>query len=310
MVKKIVLFLILVAIVLAPGCTAKQAENIILKVGSLPRVFDIIAYAAQQEGLYAKKNINVEIVPFKSTTEMNTALVSGAIDGIIQGTFEAVNLNKDQGVGKLVGSASMPHMFEVIVNGSSGINSTTQLKGQEIATGASTIMDYALDRLLIAQGVSPKDITKVNIPAMPLRLETLVLGKVPAAILTSPLSDLAVFKGCKIIISDTAQPFGGPGLIFSIKALEGKPNTVGKFVQVWQESVQMINANPEKYQDLLATVANVSKEIANSLQVPALPKLGLPSESEMKSIMDWMEANKILTSRPAYSDMVDTKYIK
>jgi len=209
-----------------------------------------------------------------------------------------------------VGSAFMPHMFEVIVNTGSGINAPTQLKGKEIATGISTIMDYALDRLLVTQGLNPKDITKVNIPAMPLRLETLVQGKVPAAILTSPLSDLAVFKGCKIIVSDTAQPFGGPGLMFSLQALKGKPNTIGKFVQVWQESVQMINANPQKYHDLLATVANVSTEITASIQVPVFPRLGLPSEAEMKSVIDWMEVNKMLTSRPAYADLVETRFIK
>ena len=96
MFKRLIMSLFLVPALVLAGCTAEPEESNNLKIGSLPRVFDMIAYVAQQEGLFDKQGIEVEIVPFRSTLEMNTALITGALDGIIQDTFEAVNLNKDE----------------------------------------------------------------------------------------------------------------------------------------------------------------------------------------------------------------------
>lgn len=189
MVKKLFVVLILALIVVLVGCASTQpTERTNLKIGSLPRIFDVIAYAAKQEGLFEKQKINVEIVSFRSTVEMNSALLAGQLDGIIQDVFEVVNINKEGEKVKNVGWSTMPRMFEIVVSPViSNIVGPADLKGKEIATGTGTIMDYALDRLLTAEGVDPKSITKVNVPSMPLRLETLTQGKVPAAILTPPL---------------------------------------------------------------------------------------------------------------------------
>lgn len=313
MLKRLSLISVLAAILVIAGCTPRPAETpeeSILKIGSLPRILDLPAYVAQQEDLYQKHGITVEIIPFRSTTEMSTTFLSGELDGIIQGTFGSVNLNKEQKTSKFVASCFMPHMFEIVASADSGITKPEQLKDRQIATAISTVMDYSLDRLLASQGVEPEDIVKVNIPIMPLRLETLVQGKVDGAILTSPLSDFAVFNGGRIIIDDTDKPFGGPGLIFSLKALEDKPDTIGRFIQAWQQAVDLINPNPEKYHNLLAEVARVPEEITEKVKVPTFPKLHLPDETEIASVIDWMMTNGLLNTPPAYSDIVETRYLR
>ena len=64
MVKRLILSLCLVIIMVLAGCTAGPTEKNSLKIGSLPRIFDLTAYVAQQEGLFEEQGIEVEIIPF------------------------------------------------------------------------------------------------------------------------------------------------------------------------------------------------------------------------------------------------------
>jgi len=307
MIRRLITTLLLSIAILLAGCAAQPAEGENLRIGSLPRIFDLIAYVAQQEGLFEQHGIQVEIVPFRSTVEMNTALLTGELDGIIQDTFEAVNLNKGEKTSKLVGCNIMPRMFEVVAAKESGITSAADLKNRKVAVATSTIVDYALDQLLMANGLASDDVVKVNIPVMPLRLEALNQGKVASAILTPPLSDLAAARGGRIIINDINEPFAGPGLIFSLEALKNKSNATGKFIQAWQEAVELINANPKKYQEVLNDVALVP-EVVN-LEVPTFPKLEIPKEAAVESVVNWFSDKGLLSESVDYKEIVETKYL-
>jgi NitT/TauT family transport system substrate-binding protein len=329
----IILLLVALAALTAVGCAASPAasptatppasiqspaakssgpdsEPVSLKIGSLPRMFDLIAYVAKQEGLYQKYNLQVEIVPFRSTVEMNNALLAGQLDGSIQGTFEAINLNKEKENAKLIGHNFMPRMFEVVVSSGSGISSPSLLKSKEVANGTGTIMEYAMDELLKSRGMSSKDVAYVNVPNIALRVEMLNQGKVPAAVLTSPTSDLAVSAGNKIILDDSKQLLGGPGLIFSVNALNTRSSGISRFLNAWQETVDLINASPQKYHGLLVTVAGIAEPVAAGIPVPTFPKLRLPTQPELDSIMSWMVNKGLLTQPLPYEKIVETKYLK
>lgn len=308
MLKKIALFLALVVLIIpVAACAAQPTQPVALKIGSMPRVFDLIAYVGQQDGIFQKNQATVEIVPFRSTVEMNTALLSGQLDGMIQDIFEAVNLNKGQKTSKVVGWSVMPQMFEVVASPQSGINSPADLKGKSVATATATIMDYGMDRLLAASGLQPGDIVKVNIPALPLRLEALNQGKVPVAILTPPLSSVAVAAGAKIIMDDRGQPFAGPGLIFSSTALQQKSDAIGRCVKAWQESVATINASPEKYRSLLYKVATIPESL--NFSVPVFPQLRLPTQADIDPVVEWMKGQGIMKGQLNIQEIVEPKYL-
>jgi ABC-type nitrate/sulfonate/bicarbonate transport system substrate-binding protein len=134
--------------------------NVQIRIGSLPRIYDIIAFVAKQEGLFEKNHVSVEILSFRSEVEKDNAMLAGDLDGVIEGTFGSVNLNKNEETSKLVGHNLMPHMFDLVVSGSGGITQPEQLKGKDIATSTGTIMEYALDQILATGGI-------VQTPAAP-----------------------------------------------------------------------------------------------------------------------------------------------
>ena len=153
MIRRLIIVLFMISVLVIVGCTTEPIEKDKIKIGSMPRVFDLIPYAGLQEEIFNKNGVNVEIVPFKSTIEMSAAFISGELDGMIQDVFDVVTLNKEDKSSKLVGWTAMPRMFEVVVSKDAKISDISSLKGKEIALASSSIMEYALDRLLLKNGM-------------------------------------------------------------------------------------------------------------------------------------------------------------
>jgi NitT/TauT family transport system substrate-binding protein len=311
--KKIFLLTLLLIVVVSAGCAgqpAKPSEKASLKFGVIPLIINLPAHVAIKEGLFEKQNLTVEIVSFRSTAEQETALLTGAIDGLFNHIFTAVLLNKDKETSKLVGACTMPGMYKIIASGSSGIIDIKGLKGKEVADGTNTSVDFALEQIITAKGLAVNDITKVNVPVMPMRLEMLNQGKVPAAILSPPLSDLAISGGGKLLADDSVKPLAGPGVIVTQAALKDKADAISRFIQGWQQAVDMINANPEKYRGLLVEIANVPAPLAQTIQVPNFPKLKNPDKGEVDAVIDWLVSKAVMSKRISYQEVVDTKFIK
>ena len=284
--------------------------NVQIRIGSLPRIYDIIAFVAKQEGLFEKNHVSVEILSFRSEVEKDNAMLAGDLDGVIEGTFGSINLNKNEETSKLVGHNLMPHMFDLVVSGSGGITQPEQLKGKDIATSTGTIMEYALDQILATGGIDSKDVNFVNVPNMPLRLEMLSQGKIAAALFTSPLSDQAVASGNILLLDDTKELLGGPGLIFSTTALQKKSDGISGFIQAWQEAVQMINANPEKYRAIIVSTAKVPESLAAGYKIPLFPQLRLPTQAEFAKINDWMLKKGMISQAVPYEKAIEVKFLK
>ena len=158
--------------------------------------------------------------------------------------------------------------------------------------------------------MSSQDVKPTNVPNMPLRLEMLMQGKLPGAILTPPLSEQALAGGAIRLLDDNKQQLAGPGLIFSMGAVNTKAAAVKSFVQSWQQTVKLINADPEKYRSLLVSTAAVPEALAGTYKVPVFPEVRLPSEAEVKTLADWMKSKGMLTADVPYARIVDKTFMK
>ena len=177
-----------------------------LKIGLLQIEDSVPFYVAEKEGFFNQENVRVELVPFLSALERDSALAAGAIDGAISDPIGALLLDKGRGLLKItslgLGKTSAEGVFAILAAPSSEIHTLDDLKGVEIAVSNSTIIEYVTDRLLEQQGFSPEEITKVEVKKMPIRMQMLLSGSVQAATLPEPLSSIAAGKGARVLIRD------------------------------------------------------------------------------------------------------------
>jgi NitT/TauT family transport system substrate-binding protein len=313
MLKRLGIFmtLFLVVTLVLVGCGSKTVTTpvvsvnpVTLKIGSLPRIFDLVLYAAQQDGVFEKNNLKVEIVPFSSVVERNNAFLAGQLDGFVDSIYEAINMNKETQNCQVAGHNLMPGMFKIVVSSRSGINDASQLKGAKIATSTGTIMDYAMDKLLATKGIGSAEVSYINVPKMPLRLTMLDSGDVQAAIFTPPLSEQAIANGNKLVLDDSTQMLAGPGLIFNMNAVNNQAAGIKNFVRSWNQEVELIKGSPDNYRALLVKTAQVPEALAATYTIPEFPSVRPTTAVEVSSLSNWMKTKGLLTADANYDKLV------
>src|SRR5512141_2056049 len=89
-IATVLLSLILLLSACAPQNTAT------LKIAVLPIIDTLPMYVAQQDGLFAKHGVNVELVPVASAPERDQLLAAGGADGAINETLAVMLFNKEK----------------------------------------------------------------------------------------------------------------------------------------------------------------------------------------------------------------------
>lgn len=308
-----VLALAAVGLLVLAGCGGLRQDTK-LKIGLLPILDVLPIYVADQEGYFKEQGIQVELVPFGSALERDTALQSGQIDGEINDLISAAFLNKDEDRVRVVRIAmrATPDkaMFAILAADSSDIQSPAELAGVEIAISTNTIIEYVTDQILTAEGLAPENIAKTEVSKIPVRLELLDKGQVQAATLPEPLASLAIKQGARLIVDDTTHTDVSQSVVsFLLGTLKDKPNTVKKFLAAYEKGVKALNSDPDRYYDLLVEKGRVPEPVQGSFAMPRFPPAEVTSEAEFQQVIDWMLAKDLLTEPIPYDRLVDRNFL-
>ena len=209
--REIAITLILIVIAVAIACCgcitntntnqgsggegSRIATNMKIKIGALPNEAALPYYVAAQEGIFTNHGLDVEIIPFQSAMERDSALIAGEIDG---GGNDPVGVALMRNAGydlKIVslGLQATPDKmrFAILASPASNISSVADLNGKKIAISRNTIIDYITDTLV---GDTAVELKKVEVKKMPLRMQMLLNNEIDAATLPEPLASYALYK--------------------------------------------------------------------------------------------------------------------
>lgn len=286
-----------------------------LKVGILPNEEILPVYVAEQEGIFEKLGLQVEIINFQSAAERDAALQAGAVDGV-EGDLLAVALIRQGGtpvkaVSLAMGATPAEGRFALLAAPGSAIE-VKDLKGKQIAISQNTIIEYVADQMLLANGIDPKDVKKVNVAKMPLRVEMLLQNRVAAAVLPDPLASYAELKGSRVLIDDTKMEDNISQSVFFFRdeVIKTKKDAINKFLRAYAEGARKVTENPERYRDLFNEKVQIPVELQKSYPVPTFSPLQLPSREDTQRVIDWLKAKELLKEPFSYEDLVTDEAIK
>jgi NitT/TauT family transport system substrate-binding protein len=317
--KKIaVLFTLLILIA---GCTSTGSDEgtteevKTLRIGTL-LIEDVVPfYIAEQEGYYEKEGIKVELIPFNSALERDSALMAGEIDGALSDPVGAILLDTGGGDVKItslsLGETPEEGVFAILAGSESDINSVDDLKGVEIAISSSTIIEYVTDRMLTEKGFSQDEIKKLEVKKMPIRLQMLNDNQVEAATLPEPLASIAASKGARIILkdSDFEESISQTVIIFRRPVLEDNRDAVRRFFRAYGRAVEAINKEPDRYRDLFMEKGRIPPFLADTYPIPRYPAPQPYGEDQYQEVMDWLVGKGLVEEPIPYSHMVDTNFL-
>lgn len=283
-----------------------------IKIGTLPTEDALPLWAAESLGLFEDAGLSdVEIVTFQAAAERDAAFAAGEIDAFMGDIIAAANLEA-AGIPVtiatvMLGATPAEGRFGIVGAPESGYNDLSALAGVPIGTSSATIQEYVLDGLMRQAGVSDADVVIEQVDKVPVRFELLMNGQLQAAALPEPLLSLAVSQGAVLLGDDTTgENLSQTVLVFSDEYLSGPGGIETEMVllDVWDQAVAEVNADPDAWRDTLVDNARLPEPLKDTYPVNVYPEHKVPTQEQVDSVLQWMKDKGYLSADLTYEQLV------
>ncbi len=239
--------------VMAMAGQAFAAEK--FKVGYLRVMDDAQVIAAYEGGFYKKHGLDVELVEFKSGTDLIKAIVGGQLDTGVLGFTNAASWSSKGADLKVVGGAQ--HGFHaILVRDDANIKDVAGLKGHTLASQKEgSTADTVLRGVVLKDAkLGPDDLTIMGVSPQ-VAVQSLVGGRVDAAFLFEPQASIArlIAPVTQIYEIGEVWPFPCMVVITSGDILKKNKEGVWKSLDAQREAIELMEQNPDEAAKLIAS---------------------------------------------------------
>lgn len=220
-----------------------------------------VSYAVEN-GIFAKRGIDVEMMQFADFQGVYTAMRTSAADMGSGGLASIINL-RGNGVPVNVIWGTSLMLNDVLVKPDSGIKTLGDLKGKDIGVfgGASGTTANMFVAVLADQfGTDPRKDARVRYGAPTLLANMLSRGDIAAFVSNDPVTAIELAGGRVVSLGELGQlyaakhgnyhPYAG-ALTVSDQFGKDHPEAVNAFLGAWNESVGILQTTPALWQPML-----------------------------------------------------------
>ena len=237
------------------GCSNKASGPSKLKVGYMRVMDDAQAIAAYEGGFYKKHGLDVELVEFKSGTDLIKAIIAGQVDTGVLGFTNAVAWAAKGADLKVIGAAQQGY-HELIARDDSGIKDVAGLKGKTLASQAEgSTADTVLKGVVLKNaGLKPEDLNIMGVSPQ-VAVQSLIAKRVDAAFLFEPQATIAKLTAPvkKIYEIGEVWPFPCMVVITSGDTLNKRRDDVWKSLDAQKEAIDLLTSQPAEAAKLIAS---------------------------------------------------------
>lgn len=249
---KITKFLVPVLAGLAIASQAVAAEP--FKVGYLRVMDDAQAIAAYEGKLYEKQGLDVQLVEFKSGTDLIKAIVGGQLDTGVLGFTNAASWSSRGADLKVVGGAQRG-FHALVVRDDAGIDDVADLKGHTLASQKEgSTADTVLKGVVLKDaGLKQDDLTIMGVSPQ-VAVQSLVGKRVDAAFLFEPQASIAQLIAPVKQVYEIGEvwPFPCMVTITSAETLKNRKEDVWKSLDAQKEAIDLLQSKPDEAAKLIA----------------------------------------------------------
>jgi NitT/TauT family transport system substrate-binding protein len=278
---------------------------------------------AQEQGLFAKNKVDVELKYFDSYTDSLNALATGAIDAnsqTLNDTLASVSGGAKQTI-VLVNDNSTGN-DQIIA--AQGINRVADLKGKKVAVEQGTVDHYLLLLALAQGGLSEKDIQLVPLTT-DAAAAAFAAGQVDAVGAFAPFITTALARPGSRAVATSAQFAGAipDHLVVSAALAKDHPTEVQAMVNTWYDTLAWIKDNKDAAIDIMAKRAGVSTAdyrtydagttiFTHQQNLEAFATGTTPEHLDYQAnkIADFLVSTGLAKERPSMDGLFDDRFVK
>jgi len=286
------------------ACDAKPQAP--LRVGFIPWPGHQPLILARDLGFFG--NDAIQMADYPSTTQVLSALRSGALDAAGTTVDEALLVAQDLPDIKLILVLDISNGADVVIS-KPEIASLADLRGKRIGYEASALGGYVLNRMLEHAKLRTEDVKLVSV-RVDQHESVFREGGVDAIVTFEPTRSRLLASGAKVLFDSTQMP----GEIMDVlvvreSSLKASPERINKLLTSWGKALKYMNDNRDDANKRLSAGLRLSlAEVSSAYAGVRLADLeenkklfsGSPPAlvAPMRRLADVMFAGKLLT-RPA-----------
>ncbi len=128
-------------------------------------------------------------------------------------------------------------------------------------------------------------------------------GELSAAMLPDPLASLVRQQGAVLVIDDSSHPeYSHSTVSFSKTFIDDQPEAVRGFLAAWEDAIELINRDPEKYSDLMVESQLVPPLLAGKFAVPQFVIAGVPTQAQWEDAIAWVNEKGFEAGQATYEN--------
>ncbi len=242
------------------------------KVGYLRVMDDAQAILAHEAGLYKNRGLDVELIEFRSGTDLIKAIVGGQLHSGVLGFTNAIAWASRGADLKVVGGAQNGY-HAMIVRNDSGIKDIAGLKGKTIASQAEgSTADTVLKGVVFKQaGLASDDVNVMGVSPQ-VAVQSLAGKRVDAAFLFEPQASIAkaIAPVSQIYEIGEVWPFPCMVVITSGEVIKNRKADLWKTLDAQKDAIDMLQNKPAEAAKFIASqfIAEPTLKTLNEGEVP------------------------------------------
>ncbi len=306
---------------LAMASQAVAAEP--FKVGYIRVMDDAQAIAAYEGGFYKQHGLDVQLVEFKSGTDLIKAIVGGQLDTGVLGFTNAASWSSRGADLKVVGGAQRG-FHALVARNDAGIDKVEDLKGKTLASQkeGSTADTVLRGVVLKDAGLEATDLSILGVSPQ-VAVQSLVGKRVDAAFLFEPQASIAQLIAPVKQIYEIGEvwPFPCMVTITSGETLRTKKDAVWKSLDAQRQAIDLLQSKPDEAAKLIAGYF-IAEPTLKTLEHGELPREQVISQAirtqtfnaaldakdlaRMQEVADIMQAQGALKTKDGSAFKVDS----
>jgi NitT/TauT family transport system substrate-binding protein len=268
--KRATVILAALATTIAFAVPAAAQEK--FKVGYLRVMDDAQAILAHEAGLYKSHGVDVELIEFRSGTDLIKAIVGGQLHSGVLGFTNAIAWASRGADLKVVGGAQNGY-HAMIVRNDSGIKDIAGLKGKTIASQAEgSTADTVLKGVVFKQAGLQNDDVNVMGVSPQVAVQSLAGKRVDGAFLFEPQASIAkaIAPVSQIYEIGEVWPFPCMVVITSGEVIKQRKADLWKTLDAQKEAIDMLENKPAEAAKFIASqfIAEPKLKTMNDGEVP------------------------------------------
>jgi NitT/TauT family transport system substrate-binding protein len=278
----------------------------------------LVIWVAKDAGIFAKNNLDVQIVYFTGGTTSVMAMVSGDAP-MIQASGPGI-------VSAALAGADAVYVVGGIVTLDYWLMTQPEIKTPEQLKGGSVAIarfggaaDFVARFALVRLGLNPlKDVTIVQTGSTPERLAAMESRRVQGTVLVSPMTFIAQKKGYYLMgdVAALGLAYQHQGGATTRKFIREHPDVVRNFVKSYIETVHRMKTDRQGGMKILAKYLHLDdqevleKTYDGSIADNKLPPKQYPTLEGIKTILDQLGQKDPKARAAKPQDFVDARFVE